>query len=35
VRVRRDGVHLTADGSSMVAGWLLPQLLSAAAAPTG
>ena len=35
VRVRRDGVHLTDAGSSMVAGWLLPQLVSAAAAPTG
>jgi hypothetical protein len=35
VRVRRDGVHLTEDGSSMAAGWLLPQLLSAAAVPTG
>ncbi len=35
VRVRRDGVHLTDAGSSMVAGWLLPQLLSAAVAPTG
>jgi lysophospholipase L1-like esterase len=35
VRVRRDGVHLTEAGSSMVAGWLLPQLLSAAAPPTG
>jgi hypothetical protein len=33
MKVRRDGVHLTPEGSRWAAGWLLPQLLAAAPAP--
>lgn len=33
MQVRRDGVHLTPEGSRWAAGWLLPQLLAAAPAP--
>ena len=31
VPIRRDGVHLTPEGSAIAAGWLLPQLVMASA----